>query len=375
MILKNGKVLTDDFHLTNTDIGFTGSKIDFLGNYSGDQEFLDVSGMYVLPGFVDTHIHGAYGVRFSDIEPDIDRITGFLAKKGVTTLVATTGSSRFDDLLLQFEGIVKAINNGTKGAKIAGIHAEGPFLNKKYKGAMSENNILAPDLDKLNRIVDECQGYLKIMTIAPEMENADDLIRYLKSEGVIISLGHTDATYEQAEKSAALGASQATHVFNAMRPFNHREPGVLGCVLTNKDVKCEMICDFVHLHPNTVKMIYTLKGADNINLISDAGHSAGLEMDKFLVDGVWRYVVDGVVRLEDGTIAGSTMTMAEGVLHLFQMGIPPEEISKMASLNPAVTLGLADKIGTLTIGKSADIVVLDKNFNLVHTFVEGERYL
>ncbi|HBR32957.1 MAG TPA: N-acetylglucosamine-6-phosphate deacetylase, partial [Clostridiales bacterium] len=192
-------------------------------------------------------------------------------------------------------------------------HAEGPFLNVKKKGAMIAQNIIPPSIEKINLMLSHSKGYLKLITVAPEIKGQEECIRYCISKGIKISLGHTDATYEEAEKAVLWGATQSTHTFNAMRPYNHREPGVLGCVLTNPKVKCEMICDFVHIHPKTVELIYRLKGSDNINMVSDSGHAAGTNLTEFTVMGEKRFVKDGVVRLEDGTIAGSTKTLLEGV--------------------------------------------------------------
>jgi N-acetylglucosamine-6-phosphate deacetylase len=223
MIIKNGNVLFDGAFI-NTDLTVSGDKISAVGNAAADNEAIDASGMYVLPGFIDTHIHGAYGHRFSDPNPDIGEITGYEASQGITSIAATTGSSVFSDLLRQFDQISAAIKKGTKGAKIAGIHAEGPFLNVKRKGAMVPENILTPSVEKVELLLEHAQGNLKIMTVAPEAENAKELIEFLVKNKVVVSIGHTDATFEEAENGVLWGATQATHTFNAMRPFNHREP-------------------------------------------------------------------------------------------------------------------------------------------------------
>jgi len=209
------------------------------------------------------------------------------------------------------------------------------------------------------------------MTVAPEAEGATDLIRYAVGRGVTVSLGHTMATFDETQAAIEAGASQLTHTFNAMVGLNHREPGVLGAGLTNPDVVCEMICDYVHLHPAVVKMVYLLKGADNINMISDSGHAAGMNVEQFTVDGLTRYVKDGVVRLADGTIAGSAKTMLDGVHNLLASGLPLEDISKMASLNPAKSLKLDQVTGSIQVGKLADLVVLDRNYKPIFTFVNG----
>ena len=169
------------------------------------------------------------------------------------------------------------------------------------------------------------------------------------------------------------GATRGTHTFNAMRPYNHREPGVLGAILMDPQIDCEVICDYVHLHPATVKMIYNLKGADRITMISDSGNAAGLEVEKFEVDGITRYVKDGVVRLEDGTIAGSAKTLLHGVQNLIWDGIPMEDVAKMASYNPARALGIEKETGSIAVGKLADLVVLDECLYVKATYINGKK--
>ncbi|OGO87996.1 MAG: N-acetylglucosamine-6-phosphate deacetylase [Clostridiales bacterium GWF2_36_10] len=375
MVLKNGTILNENFKLIKSDIEIKEDKITRIDTkIDNNTDLIDVTGMYVLPGFIDTHMHGAYGERFNDSDPDIDKITTFLATKGITTIAATTASDDFNHLLHQFDDIVSAIENGNCGAKIAGIHAEGPFINKKLKGAMTEEYIINPTKEKIEQMLCHCKNYLKIITIAPEIENAKEAITLFVNNDVKVSIGHTNATLAEAEDGIKWGASQSTHTFNAMRPYNHREPGVLGSVLTNPKIKCEMICDFVHLHPKTIEFIYQIKGVDNINIVSDSGHTAGTNLTEFMVSGVMRYVKDGIVCLADGTIAGSTKTLLEGVQNLVSIGIPLEDVAKMASLNPAKSLGIDCETGTITVGKFADIVVLDKDLQVKYTFVNGKLF-
>lgn len=361
-----------DFRLKKMDLEIDQDKIVRLGEDLQGEDRLDVSDCYILPGFIDTHIHGAYGTRISDAKPDLEAMCRFEATQGVTGLAVTTAASAFDDLLRQLEvAAASAEITVPKGAKVLGIHAEGPFISSKKKGAMNPENIIGPDTDKFDRMLEKSKGYIKIMTVAPEAEGATDLIRYAVGRGVTVSLGHTMATFDETQAAIEAGASQLTHTFNAMVGLNHREPGVLGAGLTNPDVVCEMICDYVHLHPAVVKMVYLLKGADNINMISDSGHAAGMNVEQFTVDGLTRYVKDGVVRLADGTIAGSAKTMLDGVHNLLASGLPLEDISKMASLNPAKSLKLDQVTGSIQVGKLADLVVLDRNYKPIFTFVNG----
>ena len=371
MIFANGLVMDEDFKLKHLDIQIAGRKIIKIAEKIEDVDsVLDMSGKYILPGFVDTHIHGAYGVRISDKNPCLYQVTQFEATQGVTSIAITTAASEFNDILRQIEVAVNA-SKETKGAKIAGIHAEGPFISKQYKGAMNGDNIINPDKEKLDTMIAHAEGLLKIITVAPEAEGASDFIRYSADCGITVSMGHSNATYDETMAAVRAGASQTTHTFNAMRAFNHREPGIVGAALTCNGIKCELICDYVHLHPVAVELVYRMKGADSINMISDSGHAAGMNVTEFMVDGLMRYVKDGVVRLADGTIAGSAKTMLDGVKNLAASGVPLEDISKMASLNGAKSLKMEHLIGSISVGKSADFAVLDKNYDVNCTFVDG----
>lgn len=370
MILANATVIDHQFHPAKCDLQIQGETISKLvANLKNDQT-IDLTGCYILPGFIDTHIHGAYGTRISDAVPDMSKITKFEATQGVTGLCITTATSAFEDLLRQVDDAVETAEK-SEGSKIWGIHAEGPFICEKYKGAMNPKYIIEPNLEKLDQLQQRAKGLLKILTIAPETEGAIELIHRAVKQGLIVSMGHTNATYDEARAAIEAGASQATHLFNAMRGLHHREPGILAAALTDPKVRCEMICDHVHLHPAVLQLIYQCKTADGINIISDSGHAAGLNVSQFEVDGIMRYVKDGVVRLANGTIAGSAKTVLDGVQNLIRSGIPMGDVAKMASYNPARTLKIDHITGSIAEGKRADLVVLDQQMNVKYTFVGG----
>ena len=371
MILKNGLVMDETFTLRRCDLKIENGVIADIAETIDGDEAIDLSGCYVLPGFIDSHMHGAMGCIISDPEPDLGKITRYEATQGVTAIAISTVCCDFEQLLRQLDMAAEASAN-PQGAKIAAIHAEGPFINPAKKGAMDEKFILSPNREQLDLMIDHGKGLLKLITLAPEQEGALDLIPYAVSRGLTVSMGHTTATYEQAQAAIRAGASQTTHTFNAMRAYNHREPGVLGAALTEPSVRCEMICDHTHLHPAVLKLIYGMKGADGINIISDSEYGAGLDAEKIVVKGETRYIRDGVMVLEDGTIAGSASSMLYGIQNLIKDGFPLSDICRMASLNPAKTLKLDHITGSIAVGKAADLAVLDQHYNVLAAYVDGE---
>ena len=343
-----------------------------IADHIEGEDALDLRGCFILPGFIDSHMHGAMGCKLSDTNPlpDLHKITQYEATQGVTSIALGSTCSDFDHLLRQFDMAVKAAKE-PHGAKIAALHAEGPFINPVKKGAMDEKFILAPARDALDQLIDRGQGLLRLITLAPEMEGAQDLISYAVSRGLTVSMGHTNATYDEARAAIAAGATQSTHTFNAMRGLNHREPGILGAVLTDPAVTCEVICDHTHLHPAIIQLIYKVKGADRINIISDSEYGAGMTTSQIVVDGEVRYIRNGVMVLEDGTIAGSASSMLFGIQNLLRDGVPLEDVSKMASFNPARTLKIDHITGSIAVGKSADLVVLNADYDVLRTYVNG----
>ena len=370
MILANATIVDDNFQLENCDIRIDGKRIVEVGTHLSGEEIWDMSGKFILPGFIDTHMHGACGMRGDDENSDLSKITEFEVTQGVTGIALTTSCIDFSKLLRCMDHIVDE-SKKVAGSKILGIHAEGPFLNKERQGGMLEEYIIEPDLEKLKQMIEQGKGLLKFMTIAPEMPNAIELIEYAVSSGLVVSLGHTDATYDETMAAIAAGASQTTHTFNAMRPYNHREPGVLGAALVDDRITCEMISDYVHLHPATVELIYRLKKADHIKVISDSVSPAGLKVTEFEEDGERKYVKNGVLYLSDGTIDGSVKTLLDGVQNLLHAGVPITNVVKMACYNPAKSLGLEKELGSIAKGKYADLVVLNQSYDVEYTFVNG----
>ena len=370
MKIINGTVLCGaENSFKKVNITIENQKISALDN-SVDGDVFDAKGLYVIPGFVDTHIHGCVGDEFASADDSFEKSRKWLASEGVTAFAPTIRSLPPEDIIKAEKNIIHQSKVKCNGAKVCGINIEGPFVSKS--GVMVPPDITCEPV-WIKEFAKAGEGMLKIMTLAPERENSTEAIKESVKQGIKISIGHTDATYAMTKDAINAGANRATHAFNAMRPFSHRETGVLGAVLTDDRVNCEMICDLVHLDEATIKVLYLTKGYKNLTLISDTGVMSGLGDGEFIVNGKKRTVKDGICRNTEGRIAGSCFSMMAGARNLLKMGIPLEEISIMASLNPAKALDIETETGSIEIGKYADLLVCDKELNVKAVFVNGEK--
>lgn len=343
-----------------------------------DVVVVDATGKYVLPGLIDIHNHGGLGVDFAAWETPLDQDKGFapaldfFAKQGITTVLTTICGLEQERMYLAVKNIL-AEQKKECGARIGGIHFEGPFISEKRKGAITYREVPCC-VETFDAYWKATEGQLRVMTIAPERENALEVIKRGVSCGVRMSIGHTDATYEQACAAIAAGATGSTHTFNGMRSLMHRDPGVLGAVLTEPNVICEAICDMVHLSPATVKLILASKGVDKFILISDAGYMTGLEDGVYdLPDGRRKIVQNGVAKLENGTIAGSCFTMADGARNLIKLGCSLLDVAKVGSYNPAKATGLTDR-GAICEGKLADMIITNEDMTDISVVLRGKLY-
>lgn len=372
MIIKGGKVLNDDFKFIDADILVNGKHIERIDLIDGE-DIVDASGCYVVPGFIDTHMHSAVGKTFIDFDDDTyEKITAFEAQNGTTALVPAISAAPKKKLFSCIEYMKNCTQKESDGcAKIYGMHLEGPFFSEKYKGAHLPENIRDTDVKEFEEYLDVAEGCIKIITLAPELPGAEPVIKKAVENSVCVSIGHTNATYEEVLHAVELGATQGTHLFNAMSPMNHRNPGTVGGILFSS-AKPEIICDFFHVHKDVVKMVYDLKGSDNINMITDSELGTGFPDGEYTVNGRTIIIKDKKTYTTDGTIAGGTSCLIDGIKNLISIGIPLEEACKMASKNPAETVGIYDKTGSLKEGKLADIVILDKDYNIKNVILRGK---
>ncbi len=373
MRIINGNVLLgSENRFVKTDITVENEIIKSFGENTSDGEIFDAEGLYVISGFIDTHIHGCVGVEFASPDEDFSKASEWLASEGVTSYAATVRAMTPDRVVSAIKNIVRESKREVTGASVRGINLEGPFVSKTKSGVMNPPDVeCTPDTVAL--FSRESEGMLKIMTLAPECDNARLAASEAVRNGINVSVGHTDATFAETKALIEAGATRATHIFNAMRPLSHRETGVLGAVLTDDRINCEMICDFVHLDAAAMEIVYRLKGYKNITLVSDTGFMSGLGDGEYVVDGRKRIVKDGICRNPEGRIAGSCVSMLVGAKNLLSMGVPLEEISVMASLNPAKALGIDNDTGSIELNKKADLIVCDKELNVKAVFVNGRR--
>ncbi|TXK83786.1 N-acetylglucosamine-6-phosphate deacetylase [Paenibacillus sp. N3.4] len=337
----------------------------------GNYELVDGQGHLLIPGMIDVHIHGANGFDMMDgSEASIQEVSRACAATGCTSFLVTSVSSTIEDLLAMIRSVKRVIGHEA-GAKIAGLHLEGPYLNPKRKGMQNERFLRHPNLKEMEDIFNEADGLIKMVTIAPELPGGMELISYLKDKGVIIAVAHSDATYEEAKQAFEAGASHVTHCFNGMRPIHHRDPGLIVAAFEEGHVSLQAIVDGIHLHPAIIRMMHRLKGPDGIVLITDALQAMGLGDGNYIFGGHLVTVAGGIARLEDGTLASSTVTMNEALRLTIETGISLKDAVQMASTTPARILGLDTK-GRISTGFDADLVLLDEQFQVQWSLINGE---
>lgn len=336
-------------------------------------EKVDVGSQWIVPGFIDIHIHGSGGWSGDSADPkDVQGLADFLPSVGVTAFQPTVGGAFYDDMLLQLASIAQAIEAQSSGAKMIGIHMEGPFLNVKEKGVFLPEALLPPTVGVMQAFLDASKNKVQHVTLAPEMEGAEDVIRFLTQQKILVAGGHTDASYEKTMQGIEWGVKLSNHTCNAQRSIHHRDPGALGAYLLS-DVYCELISDFIHVHPQMMEMIRRLKGVEKIVIVSDAILAAGIAPGHYsFVNHTIIIGEDGRSTLANGTLAGSTGDMLGSFQNWVKtMGVSVEETSVMASENPARMAGVLDRKGTIEVGKDADLLVLDSELSLVRTICEG----
>ena len=329
--------------------------------------------MQLLPGLIDTHIHGAnaYDVM-QDNFTAVNEVSKFLAKHGITSFVPVVMTAALDTMHKALKNIQACVGK-VAGAEILGSYVEGPYLTSAHRGAHPENFLRPIRIQEVDELINTANHGILTVTVAPEKKNAIELIRHLVHQGIHVSLGHTDATYEEMTKAVAAGADIAVHTYNGMRGLHHREPGAVGAVLTNDHIYAELIADFIHVHPAAMEILLRCKPKDKIVLISDAIEATGLEDGKYKLGQLQVTVKDSIARVDSGSLAGSTTNLLKSVIELIaKMAVNPVEAINMASRNPAQMLGLENQIGSIKIGNKANLVIVDNQFQVAMTLIKGK---
>lgn len=373
--IVNGKILFDGQVVENKVLLFDQEikGIVDVNEVPEGSEIIDAKGHYVAPGFIDIHIHGYDTKDTMDGTTDAIRtIAQGIAKNGVTSFLPTTMTMSKEEIATALEAarVVKA--EGSEGAQVLGVHMEGPYINEAFKGAQNGKYIQAPNTEAIE-FVKSYQDVVKLITVAPEVEGAKGFIEEIsKSTGIALSMGHTKATYEEAMEGIEAGISHTTHLFNAMTPLHHRNPGVVGAALASEKVSCEMICDTIHINPGLFPLVIKAKAPDKFVLVTDCMCAGGCKDGQYALGGQAVFVKDGSARLEDGTLAGSILRLNEALRNVVaNTECKVEKAIEFATINPAKTIGVDAFKGTLDTGKDADIILFDQDINIKYTINKG----
>jgi N-acetylglucosamine-6-phosphate deacetylase len=341
---------------------------------------IEARGFTAAPGFVDVHIHGAAGRDVMEASPEaLAAVAGHIAGRGTTSFVATTVSAGVEQTLNALEGLAGALRSQPgmssathpAAAECLGIHLEGPFLSPARRGVHPAEKLMAPSAALLGRFLEAAGGCARILTLAPELPGSGETIRAACRAGMVAAVGHTDATYAETRRAIECGVRHAVHVFNAMRPFSHRETGVIGAVLTDARTTAEVIADGVHVDDPALRILLAAKGVENVILVTDATAATGMPDGNYRLGSIEVTVSAGVCRNREGNLAGSTLTLDRAVQRMTSLGVPLAAALRMATENPARLLGIEERKGRLVPGADADIVLLDDALRVARVFTRG----
>ena len=375
MIIKDANVFTQENKFVKGNVAIeNGRFLHVLEEADEDDEIVDAAGLIMIPGLVDIHFHGCKGADMCDgTEEALDVITAYEASVGVTSICPATMTIPKEQLLEVMGNAGAYSYHG--GAHLVGINMEGPFISPSKKGAQAADNIIPCDYEYFCQLQDAAGGLIRLVDIAPEEPGAMEFIDKAK-EQVVISLAHTASDYDTAKKAIERGASHATHLYNAMPPMNHRQPGVIGAVRDSEQCHAELICDGVHVHPSVIRATFAMFGEERIILISDSMRATGLEDGEYTLGGQPVTVKGNLATLHDGTIAGSATNLMDCMRFVVkEVGLPLETAVRCATANPAREIGIYHDVGSITAGKKADFVLLDQNLDIVGVYIDGKEIL
>lgn len=363
MIIRNGRVFQEDGTFRKCDVYIENHKIVASEEQVTDKTVVDAEGLLVIPGLVDVHSHGAFGHDFCDGDSEgLKEILKYEKSHGITSYCPTSMTLLFDQLADIF-GSLKGAMGDPEGAHVRGINMEGPFLDEKKKGAHVAEYIHRPEADFLRDLNKISGNMVKLVTLAPNTEGAMDFIDQVHKE-VYISLGHTGADYVTAAEAMKRGAHHVTHLYNAMQPLGHREPGLIGAAADDPECMVELICDGFHIHPSVVRATFKLFGSERVVLVSDSMRATGMPNGTYELGGQEVFMKDGKATLKDGTLAGSATNLYDCMRKAVTFGIPMADAIFAATRNPAKSIGIYEETGSISVGKDADILLVTDSLEL-----------
>ena len=377
LAIRNVDIVTPFRIIQRGSLLVEGKKIAAIGKPSevaipkGTKSY-DFDGMMLTAGYIDLLVHGGGGYGFADMSKEaVENISQHFFRHGTTGLLAALYSKSEKEMVADVKRI-REFCSSSKRSNVWGMHLEGPFINRKLHGAMKIEYLWQPSVEGWQKLFSAGGSYIRLMTLAPELPGMEDVMRAAAKNGVVLSIGHSAATYEQVLMAIDNGAAHVTHLFNAMTPFHHRQPSVAVAALLHNELKVELIADGFHVHPAVMKLIYKTKGEGGIILITDAIRASGMPEGEYTFMDQKIFVKQKKAYLENGTLAGSTLTMEQAVKNMVQLvDVPLTDAVRMASLNGAKVLGLEHQKGILAVGKDADLVVLNRDFDVLMTIYEG----
>jgi len=364
-------------------VGESGS-IEYIGAMDcaprSDGPILDMRGRIVIPGMIDIHVHGGNGIDLgvtprptTSLRDDLHAFSNWTAQSGVTGFLAGIGMKNPQSTIQRLKAYADIFEEGLPGAEGLGVYMEGPFMNRDQKGAIPEDWLHDPDLDEARAYLEAGGGWIRQITIAPELPHALEVASLFRQAGVVVALGHSSCTYEQARDALKGGWTNITHTFNKMGFLHHRDPGIVGAILESEDITTELICDTIHVHPAVMRILLRCVSPERIALITDATLLAGLPDGEYDWEGRTVTVRDGWARIPAGNLAGSTVALNTCVRNMNQaVGASLREAVQMATLNPARAMGFTDRLGSLRSGRAANLAVIDEDVNVYLTMVNGK---
>ncbi len=381
LCLHNATILTGFSVMENCAVYIKNNKIaDVFSEkrfhqkqFSPKVQIINVNGSYVAPGFIDTHIHGIGGFGTDDGDyKSILKMSEILPQYGVTSFIPTLYAAKEKEMIKNIKAVVKAMGK-EKGAKILGIHLEGPFISKERLGVQTEDSVSPVDIDLMEKFYKAAKGKIINMTVAPELKNMRSLALWCISKGIILQAGHTNATYAQMVEGMQARIMHTTHLFNAMSRMHHRDPGAVGAVFIHPEMSCEFIADGVHIDSNLVKLLFQFKPLDKLVMVTDSLKPTKQRAKTLYANNEEVYLNKCFYRKSDDVIAGSAMTMSDGVKNLVQWGLSLEQAIHVASPSPAEILKINNK-GYVAPGYDADLVIFNQDFNKINTIIDGNIY-